>query len=215
MKRGQRVRASGHIPGQVDARAGERVLGKILIRSEIDDVGAERYPGVKEVRMRVDEAYVGLRADYRAAAGYAGVLVYRRKVKGVAGHFAALRRMDEVAVKEGPPIGLAGHRNEIDPAKIEKVRDRRALDRSGRVVQRDVARDHEPIELQVHRKGVARYREAVAGTQAYVPVALDQETVVVKVETLGVQVQNRSGRLRARRRRGCCGQRGGRGNQNY
>src|ERR1700722_2062973 len=204
MKRGQRGRASGHIPGQIDARTGERVLGKILIRSEIDDVGAQRYAGVKEVRMGVDEAHVRLRPNDGAAASDAGVLVYRRKVKGVTGHFTALRRMDEVAVEEGPTIWFARHRDEIDPAKVEKVRDRRALDRSGRVVQRHVACDHEPIELQVHRKGVAGYGKAVAGTQAYVSVALDQETVVVKVETLGVQVQDRGGRWRARRRLRCC-----------
>jgi hypothetical protein len=58
----------------------------------------------------------------------------KRKVKRVAGHDAAFSRMCQIAVEKGPAIGRAGHRHEIDSAKIEKVGDRRAADGTRRIV---------------------------------------------------------------------------------
>ena len=130
-----------------------------------------------------------------------------RKVERVARHHAAFDGMREVAVEKGPAVGLARHRNEIDAPKVEEIGDRRAADRSGRVVQRHVAGDHEAIELQIHRERVAGYREPVARPQRTLPSAFEQEAIVVKVDALCAQVENRlgwrRGGLRRRRRARC------------
>ena len=81
--------------------------------------------------------------------------------------------MGKIAVEEGPAIGLAGNRNEIDAPKVEEIGDCGTIYRPARVVKRDVPGDHETVELEVHRERVAGDREAVAGADANVAVALD------------------------------------------
>ncbi len=173
MQSGKRVGASNHVPGEIDARSGERVLREVLIRGEVHDVGAERDAGVEEVRVCVDETHVIFGSDDGAGAGDAWVLANRWKVKRVARHFTPFYRMGEVAVEECPAIGLARYRDEIDAPIVEKVGDCGAVDRSGRVVKRDVAGDHETVELEVHGERVAGNGKAVAGADANVAVALD------------------------------------------
>ncbi len=103
--------------------------------------------------------------------------------------------MRVVAVEIRPAVGRARNRDKVDALKRDEVGKRRPGEVARGVVQRYVPRDHETVELKIHRKRIAFNRGAVARAHADVPVGLHQEPIVVERDVVGVEVQER---LRAR-----------------
>ena len=67
--RRERVVAAGDVDRRIEVGAGKRVLCEILIRREVDDVGAERDGDAAEIRDRAAEMDVGTLADRRGRCG--------------------------------------------------------------------------------------------------------------------------------------------------
>ncbi len=151
MQRADCVRAAGQFPCCIVVRAGERVLAEVTIRREVDVIRRRRNVRAEPVR-DVDsvsgEAHERTRADCRAIAGQEGLRVTQvRKEKRIAGHFAALYRVREIAVEERPAIRLRRDRHEIDAVEIQKIRERRSVLRSRGILHVHVSRKYEAIEL--------------------------------------------------------------------
>ena len=114
-----------------------------------------------------------------------------RKGERVAGHDASHHRMREVAVEKRPAIRCGGYRNEIDAIEVEEVRQRGAAALVVSRAQRHVPGYQKPVELEIHREGVAAGGKPVARPNLNVAVGLDLEGVVVEGDMICGQTNDR------------------------